>query len=185
MMRVSTRLRPLLSPSQRGAVRGLAISDTLFGMAKSAVAGAVDKNKEKQWEVLLSSMTSGNKWTLREWRRIIDSQMNSWTMYVPGVGSSHEVKDLKSFKAMLDCLTEEELDDVNKVNALSRQRVAQSSNRSVDDVNRLIFAFKQSDILATWLTLKKSQGERLPMSEEELLELQGKDQRVKNIAKKM
>ena len=180
------QLRPLLSLAERrGTVRSLAISDTLFGMAKSAMAGASDRSKEKQWETLLTSMTSGNKWSLREWKRIIDSQMSSWTMYIPGVGSSNEVKDLKSFKTMLDCFSEAELDDVNKVTAIARQRIAQNSSRSVDDVNRLIFAYKQSDILATWLSLKKSQGEVLPKSEEELLDLQSKDQRIKAIAKKM
>ena len=163
----------------------MAISDTLFGMAKSAMAGASDRSKEKQWEMLLSSMTSGNKWTLREWKRIIDSQMSSWTMYIPGVGSSNEFKDLKSFKAMLDCFSEAELDDINKVTAIARQRIAQNSNRSVDDVNRLIFSFKQSDVLATWLSLKKAQGESLPKSEEELVELQSRDMRIKSIAQKM
>jgi signal recognition particle GTPase len=135
---------------------------------------------------MLKMMTTGeSKWSLRQWKKIIDAQTSSWAMYIPGMSSSTEVKDLQSFKAILDCFTETELDDSSKINSLTRERVAKSANGSVDDVNKLVQAYKQSDIISTWLNLKKSLGEELPKSEEELMDLQSKDTRLRAIASKV
>jgi signal recognition particle GTPase len=154
-------------------------------MAKNAVTGSVESNKEKQWQLMLQQMTSDGKWSLRKWKGIIDTQVSSWTMYIPGVSSSAEAKDMKSFKAMLDSFSDTELDDASKINSLTRERVAKTSGKSIDDVNRLIFAYKQSDIISNWLSLKKSLGESLPKTEEELHTLQASDLRLRNIAKKI
>lgn len=101
------------------------------------------------------------------------------------MSSSPEAKDMQSFKVILECFTSDELDDPNKINSFTRERVAKNSTRSIDEVNRLLFAYKQSDIIATWLVLKKKAGEPLPKSEMELMELQEKDLRLRNIARKM
>jgi signal recognition particle GTPase len=134
---------------------------------------------------MLASMTSGKKWSLRQWKDIIDSQASSWTMYIPGMSSSPEVKDIQSFKAMLDCFTDTELDDASRITSITRERVAKNSSRSIDEVNRLVFAYRQSDIIATWLALKKSLGEPLPKSEADLVTEQENDKRLGTIARKM
>ena len=45
---------------------------------------------------MLEVMLSGEKWSLRPWKKTIDDQLNSWIMYVPGV--KDEMKELSAFK---------------------------------------------------------------------------------------
>lgn len=50
---------------------------------------------------MLEVMLSGEKWSLRPWKKTIDDQLNSWIMYVPGMKDSHETKELSAFKGLL------------------------------------------------------------------------------------
>ena len=45
---------------------------------------------------------------------------------------------------------------------LARERIARSSGKSVDDVGKLLYFYKQTKIVATWLQLKKSKKEKIP-----------------------
>ena len=82
----------------------------------------------------------------------MESQLGSWTMYIPGVGSSNEMKEMKSFKDMIDAMTDEEIDHpLEKLNGTARERISRSTGKSTDDVTRLLFFFKQSLIVSTWL----------------------------------
>ena len=47
------------------------------------------------------------------------------------------------------------------------------------------FFYKQSLTVATWLQLKKSLKEKLPKTELEMVGMQDRDQRMKNIAMKI
>ena len=55
---------------------------------------------------------------------------------------------------LLDSLTEAELDNFELINGISRERIAKQTSKSVDDVNQLVFFYKQTRILSTWLKLK-------------------------------
>lgn len=97
-------------------------------------------------------MISVPKWTLRPWKTTMESQLGSWTMYIPGVGSSNEMKEMKSFKDMIDAMTDEEIDHpLEKLNGTARERISRTTGKSTDDVTRLLFFFKQSLIVSTWL----------------------------------
>ena len=37
-------------------------------------------------------------------------QLNSWTMYIPGVSNTPEVAELKKFQEIIKCMTDTELD---------------------------------------------------------------------------
>ena len=107
---------------------------------------------EKQFTQMLEMMISVPKWTLRPWKTTMESQLGSWTMYIPGVGSSNEMKEMKSFKDMIDAMTDEEIDHpLEKLNGTARERISRSTGKSTDDVTRLLFFFKQSLIVSTWL----------------------------------
>ena len=58
------------------------------------------------------------------------------------------------FIELLDSLTEAELDNFELINGISRERIAKQTSKSVDDVNQLIFFYKQTRILSTWLKVK-------------------------------
>ena len=55
--------------------------------------------------------------------------VSSWTMYIPGVGSSPEVTEIKSMNAMMDAMTDEELDNPNNIRVPARERIASSSGK--------------------------------------------------------
>lgn len=162
--------------------RNFGIGDTLMNMATKKV----EQGKEKQFTQMLEMMISVPKWTLRPWKTTMESQLGSWTMYIPGVGSSNEMKEMKSFKDMIDAMTDEEIDHpLEKLNGTARERISRSTGKSTDDVTRLLFFFKQSLIVSTWLQERKKANEVLPTTELELLTLQETDPRVKVIAAKI
>ena len=106
-------------------------------------------------------------------------------MYIPGVGSSPEVKDLKTFSSILEAMSDKELDNLEELNATKRTEIAKKAEKTLEEVTRMIFFFKQSLIVATWLTQRKTLGEKLPKTEAELQVLQEKDVKLKAIAMKM
>lgn len=55
---------------------------------------------EKRFSSMLATMLSGEKWSLRPWKKTIDDQLGSWIMYVPGMKDSTETKELNSFKGI-------------------------------------------------------------------------------------
>lgn len=54
---------------------------------------------EKQFKEMVEGMASAKDWTLRSWKAVIDKQLNSWVMYIPGMSSSNEMKSVKTFKS--------------------------------------------------------------------------------------
>lgn len=147
--------------------------------------GKLNDNKDKKFAEMLEKMVSTPKWSFRCWRETMQNQLDSWTMYLPGVGSSTEAQELKNFKSMLDAMTEVELDYPEKINRPARERIARATGRSVDDVVRLTYFYKQSLIICTWLQLKKGKGEVLPKTELELQQMQENDVRMRTIAAKI
>ena len=70
------------------------------------------------------------------------------------MGGSSEVRQIKKFKEMLDCIPDNELDNPAAINGESKQRIAQKSGQPVEDVNKLLHYFRQSLILQRWLYMK-------------------------------
>lgn len=157
------------------------ITDTISKM----VNNKMESDKEKKFTTLMATMLSGEKWSLRQWKKTMEDQLNSWVMYVPGMRSSAQVQDLTTFKALLDALSDSELDDPDLINGKARERIATSTGKPIDDVHRLIMFYKQSKIIQEWLVLKKSNNEAMPKSEFELMRMQEDDVRLRNIANKI
>jgi signal recognition particle GTPase len=51
-------------------------------------------------------------------------------------------------------MTDEELDNPDKVNGVARERLSQASGKPVDVVRSLIFAHKQTAVVHAWIQLK-------------------------------
>lgn len=130
--------------------RSFGIADTITSFA----SGAVEKKREAQFKEMVQQMSSTANWTLRPWRATIEAQLSGWTMYIPGVSSSNQVQEIKGFKAILDVMTDNELDNPDTINGPVRDRIATASAKSTDDVSKLLLTFKQSRVLASWLWLK-------------------------------
>jgi len=157
------------------------ITDTISKM----VNNKMESDKEKKFTTLMATMLSGEKWSLRQWKKTLEDQLNSWVMYVPGMRSSTQMQDLTTFKALLDALTDSELDDPNLINGKARERIATTTGKPIDDVHRLIMFYKQSKIIQEWLVLKKTLNEAMPKSEFEMMRMQEDDVRLRNIANKI
>lgn len=52
----------------------------------------------------MSTMVKEPKWTFRVWKTVLEDQLNSWMMYIPGMSSSKDVQDLKGLKGTLQML---------------------------------------------------------------------------------
>lgn len=163
-------------------VRNFGIADTLMDKSTELMGNS----KEKQFKDMMSSMTSSPHWTYRSWSKSMEGQLSSWTMYIPGVSSSPEVEELKKFQEIVKCMSDSELDSTEaNLSGSAKQRIAKASARSIDEVTRMDFFYKQSLTVATWLQLKKSLKEKLPKTELEMVGMQDRDQRMKNIAMKI
>ena len=130
-------------------------------------------------------MSTSKPWTYKIWSDSLKKQLSSWTMYIPGVSSSPEVAHLKVFTAILEKMTEDELNNKSDVNGMARERLAKTSGKTIDEVNKMVFFYKQSLAVATWLQLKVSLKEKIPKTDLEMNEMQEKDHRMRSIATKM
>jgi len=143
----------------------------------------MEKSREADTEKMIEYMSESKVWTLKRWRDTFESQLSGWKMYIPGASSAPGVKELKEFKALLDSFKEEELNDINLVTGAVKARVAAQSGKPIDEVNKLIYFYRQSLIVANWLKLKKDKNEILPKTMTELQSMQEKDPRIRNVAK--
>jgi len=142
----------------------------------------LEKSREADTEKMIEYMSESKLWTLKRWRDTFESQLSGWRMYIPGASSAPGIKELKEFKTLLDAFKEEELNDISLVTGAVKARVATTAGKPIDDVNKLIFFFRQSLIVANWLKLKKDNNETLPKTMLELQAMQEKDPRIRNVA---
>lgn len=161
--------------------RSFGIADKVMGMA----TGAVEGRRDEQFSLMLKLMGDSPKWTLGNWKQTMDNQLNSWTQYIPGVSGSDEMKELKGFQDMLDCMTPQELEDPKLIKHPQKERIARSSGKGLEAVQKLLHYYSQSCIIAEWLRVKKKGNEKLPTTEDELNQMQATDPRMKTIAAKV
>lgn len=103
---------------------------------------------------MVDTMLSNPNWTFRPWKQIMEEQLGSWMMYIPGMSSSQDVKEMKGMKEILDAMTPEELDNPQLINGVAKQRIAQAAGKPIDNVLMLCFLHKQSSVVAKWLHTK-------------------------------
>jgi hypothetical protein len=53
---------------------------------------------DKQFAEMIQLMTTHKEWTLRPWKKVMEEQLSSWLMYIPGMSTSKEAKDMKGMK---------------------------------------------------------------------------------------
>lgn len=53
---------------------------------------------EKNFQKMMDSMLANPDWTLRPWKQIMEDQLSSWLMYIPGMSNSKDVAELKGLK---------------------------------------------------------------------------------------
>jgi hypothetical protein len=49
---------------------------------------------------MVQLMVATPNWTLKSWKVLLEKQLDSWMMYIPGMSSSSEVKTVKQFKGV-------------------------------------------------------------------------------------
>lgn len=134
---------------------------------------------------MIEVMAAAPAWTLRQWKTMLEEQLGSWMTYIPGMSSSNEVIQVKKFKAILDALTDKELEDFSLINGVVRERVAAAAKQPVEDVAKMILFYKQTLILYSWLRMKQQNKETLPKTEHEMMAMQESDARIQDFVKKI
>lgn len=124
------------------------------GYVSDIATSRIQANKDKQFLALVESMVSSERWTLRAWRSTLGDQLNSWLMYIPGLSSSNEVQQMKSFKELLDAAPDNVLDSSQAVSGAAKEQIHQCSGKSIDEINRMVIYFNQSLLIQRWLQMK-------------------------------
>jgi signal recognition particle GTPase len=126
---------------------------------------------DKQFAEMIQLMTTHKEWTLRPWKKVMEEQLSSWLMYIPGMSTSKEAKDMKGMKGsgkasyfiftliainleMLDAMTDSELDFPEKITGKDKERISKASGKSLEDVRMLLFFHKQSKIIQKFVQIK-------------------------------
>ena len=52
----------------------------------------------KQFEKMVEHMAASPTWTLRSWKQIMEQQLSSWLMYIPGMSSTASAQELTKMK---------------------------------------------------------------------------------------
>jgi signal recognition particle GTPase len=79
-------------------------------------------------------------------------------------------------------MSESELNDPAVLKGPDRERLAAAAGQTPEDVARMIHYFQQTKIVATWMYMRKSNGEKLPQNESEMVTMQEGDVRLREIA---
>jgi len=90
------------------------ITDALSKVASKTVEGSKGKslfshphlpNKlcfinplEKQFTKMMDTMVAYPKWTFRPWKEVMEDQLKSWLLYIPGMSNSKDIEELKGLK---------------------------------------------------------------------------------------
>lgn len=184
MLRAFPRALPFFrqrtAPLHCSALR-LGITDSLLDTFQSKM----NTSKENNFKKMIDDMSASSSWDLKKWKATIEEQVNSWTMYVPGVGSSEQASQLKEILKILDAMHSEELAKPLSIKGPQKERIAVSSGVTVERVTHALLMYKQSLVVHEWLKLKKANGEVLPQSEAEMANLQKNDTRLRSITSKI
>ena len=110
---------PILNNALIGSTRAFSISDMFTNFANKKINQSKGENKvkiskcqqfvglilllsnsnvENQFQSMVDSMINAEKWTFRAWKTMLEGQLNSWMMYIPGVGGSKDAEALKELK---------------------------------------------------------------------------------------
>ena len=116
----------------------LNISLRLYRSVRKSMSG----NKDKQFKEMMDLMTNAPKWSLKSWKVTMDNQLNSWMMYVPGVSSSDEVKEIKEFTNILDAMSDHELENPESIDGPTREKIAAKAGKPVDAITRMLFFYR-------------------------------------------
>ncbi len=77
-------------------VRSFSITEKVIDFATNRI----EKTKEKQFQQMVEAMTQTNDWTLKKWKTIIEQQLSSWLMYIPGFTNQDDISKVKTFKGL-------------------------------------------------------------------------------------
>lgn len=131
-------------------IRNFGILDNVVGYAGKKM----EKKRDAAFIEMIDLMMSSKTWNLRHVKGTLEKQLSSWTMYVPGVKGAEQTKQVQTFKDVLDKMSDDELDHPEKINGPIRDRIAGTAGVNVDEVSKLLMAYKQGMITQRWLQMK-------------------------------
>ena len=133
-------------------IRQFGVMDNVMGFAGKQM----EKKRDNAFIEMTELMISSPKWNLKHVKATLESQLKSWTMFIPGVKNADQTKQVQTFKDILDKMSEHELLSPESINGPVRDRIASASGipDGVDEVNKLLLAYRQGLITQKWLQMK-------------------------------
>mmetsp|Transcript_18972 Transcript_18972/g.24473 ORF Transcript_18972/g.24473 Transcript_18972/m.24473 type:complete len:227 (+) Transcript_18972:98-778(+) len=128
-------------------------------------------NEAKQMRNQFKEMAATEKFDLNQFSKQLEEGTSSWLSKIPGIRSQPEVEKITKMKNILDAMTEQEKAKPKLITRLQRQRIAEKSAQSEEEVEDLLHQFEKSQLLHKWLRKRVAQKKRIPRSQEELMEL--------------
>ena len=142
---------------------------------------------EKEFAKMIQLMGDAPVWTIGVWKStIVDATLTGWKTWVPGYNDTKEIQDMKNIKEILDKLPEDSMNiDYKTITPAWREKLLKASGKGADEINNLIWFYKQSCIVANWIREKSVRKELLPKTNVELRLLQAHDKRLDKIAREV
>ena len=136
---------------------------------------------------MIEQMGEAPVWNIRIWKStIVDATLTGWKTWVPGYSDTKEIQDMKNIKEILEKLPVDSLNvDYKTITPAWKEQLLKASGKNADEINNLIWFYKQSCIVANWIREKHTRKELLPKTNVELRLLQTHDKRLDKIAREV
>lgn len=128
-------------------------------------------NEAKQMKNQFKEMAQTEIFNLNVFSKQIEEGMSNWITKVPGLRNQPEIEKVTKMKKILDAMTELEKAKPERLTTVQRRRIAQDSEQGTRAVEDLLYQFEKSALLHRWLRTRAAKGQRIPRTQEELMEL--------------
>lgn len=128
------------------------------------------KKQQDQFKSMIKELAEKEEFTLRDYRKQIQDHLKSQQSGFMRLmsGTSQEESETIDSRKVLNALKDEELLDHKLVDSEVRKEVSQVVQLNIQQVNKVISAYKMELKLHAYLKARRERKEHLPESQEEL-----------------
>mmetsp|Transcript_179 Transcript_179/g.420 ORF Transcript_179/g.420 Transcript_179/m.420 type:complete len:247 (-) Transcript_179:1112-1852(-) len=148
-------------------------SKGLFDRAKDYLSDRNIKKQKDQTADHILLMANSKVWTIKAFADTIDDSLSGWQKYVPGVGSTSQMKQIKEAQRVVGSIRDAvggdaTADDLNKLGRREKLKVSLKADVSLDDLNAFVTQFTFQSLMQQLLRKRKLSGKPIPTEEGEM-----------------
>ncbi|KAK8794689.1 hypothetical protein WA158_001670 [Blastocystis sp. Blastoise] len=173
----------LIKPSQQYVfVRNFGIMDSIRDSVTKKSENMQQKQMKEAFTNMMNTMKTIDKFKLKDAKEMLaimteKSGVDGWRSKIPGVSKMEEIKDVKARLAIFNNFTEKELEDARIIDRRVKERVANSSNCTVKDVDQALMFFDEQKMIHKYVQTRLHNNLSLPETSEELVNMIREDPR--------